>query len=136
MELGGDVILNGDPPPPVVVTGAVVLLDKQGNIFTIKNGLQSLSAVRSPIVRSKWVLISAPECSRHLLHIVTMTLYLYDLASRLEACLFGEEDEGRRCVVEYPEVSEADPRRWSLLGELEPPVRGELTRWEGNVELE
>lgn len=128
-------ILKGDPPPPVVVAGAVVLLDKRGNIFTIKNGLQSLSAVRCPIVRSKWMLISAPKCSR-LLHTVTMTLYLYDLASRLEACLLGEEDEGRRCVVEYPEVSEADPRRWSLLGELEPPVRGELTRWEGNVELE
>lgn len=59
VELGGDVILKGDPPPPVVVAGAVVLLDKRGNIFTIKNGLQSLSAVRSPIVRSKWVLISA-----------------------------------------------------------------------------
>lgn len=132
MELGGDVILKGDPPPPVVVAGAVVLLDKRGNIFTIK----ILSAVRSPIVRSKLVLISAPECSRYLLHTVTMTLYLYDLASRLEACLLGEDDEGRRCVVEYPEVSEADPRRWSLLGELEPPVRGELTRWEGNVELE
>lgn len=63
-------------------------------------------------------------------------LYLYDLASRFEACLLGEEDEGRRWVVEYPGVSEADPRRCSLLGELEPPVRGELTRWEGNVELE
>lgn len=65
-----------------------------------------------------------------------MALYLYDLASRLEACLLGEEDEGRRWAVEYPDVSEADPRRCSLLGELEPPVRGELTRWEGNVELE
>lgn len=56
--------------------------------------------------------------------------------------MLGEDDEedGRRCVVECPGASEADPRRWSLLGELDPepplPVRGELTRWEGKVELE
>lgn len=73
-----------------------------------------------------------------------MALYLYDLASRLaEDCLLGEEEEeeGRRWVVEYPGVSEDDPRRWSLLGEPDPwppppPDRGELTRWAGNVELE
>lgn len=68
--------------------------------------------------------------------------YLYDLASRLAGdCLLGEEEEeeeGRRWVVEYPGVSEADPRRWSLLGEPDPPPpdRGELTRWAGKVELE
>lgn len=43
-------------------------------------------------------------------------------------------------MVEYPDVSEADPRRWSLLGEPDPepppPDRGELTRWAGKVELE
>lgn len=70
-------------------------------------------------------------------------IYLYDLASRFkEDCLLGEdeEEEGRRWVVEWPAASEADPRRWCLLGELDPepplPVRGELTRWEGKVELE
>lgn len=67
-------------------------------------------------------------------------MYLYDLASRLAGdCLFGEEEEeeGRRWVVEYPGESEADPRRWSLLGEPDPPpVKGELTRWAGKVELE
>lgn len=70
-------------------------------------------------------------------------LYLYDLASRLAGDCLGEdeEEEGSRWVVEYPGVSEADPRRWSLLGELDPeppppPERGELTRWAGKVELE
>lgn len=72
-----------------------------------------------------------------------MALYLYDLASRLAGdCLLGEEEEeGKRWVVEYPGVSEADPRRCSLLGELDPeppppPDKGELTRCAGKVELE
>lgn len=72
-----------------------------------------------------------------------MALYLYDLASRLAGdCLLGEEEEeGKRWVVEYPGVSDADPRRCNLLGELDPeppppPVKGELTRWAGKVELE
>lgn len=68
-------------------------------------------------------------------------LYLYDLASRLaEVCLLGEEEEGRRWVVEYPAVSEAAPKRWSLLGDPDPdpppPDSGELTRCDGKVELE
>lgn len=74
---------------------------------------------------------------------VAVALNLYDLASRFAGdCLLGdEEEEGRRWVVEYPGVSEADPRRWSLLGEPDPeppppPDRGELTRWAGKVELE
>ena len=45
-------------------------------------------------------------------------------------------------MVEYPDASEADPKRWSLPGEPDPepppppPDRGELTRWAGKVELE
>lgn len=68
-------------------------------------------------------------------------LYLYDLASRLaEVCLLGEEEEGRRWVVEYPGVSEDVPKRWSLLGDPDPDPppadSGELTRCDGKVELE
>lgn len=67
-------------------------------------------------------------------------LYLYDLANRLAGDCLGEEEEeeGRRWVVAYPCASEADPRRWSLLGEPDPepppPDRGEP--WAGKVALE